>query len=40
MPASKAIEDDPDEAETYSLSALHQIHCLVRTQLNHLTPIS
>lgn len=30
MPASKAIEDDPEEAEIYSLSALHQLHCLVR----------
>lgn len=29
MPASKAIEDDPEEAEIYSLSALHQLHCLV-----------
>lgn len=29
MPASKTIEDDPDEAEIYSLSALHQLHCLV-----------
>ncbi|POS81183.1 hypothetical protein DHEL01_v200394 [Diaporthe helianthi] len=28
MPASKAIEDDPEEAEIYSLSALHQLHCL------------
>ncbi|KAK7708892.1 hypothetical protein SLS64_006372 [Diaporthe eres] len=28
MPASKTIEDDPDEAEIYSLSALHQLHCL------------
>ncbi|KAJ4421056.1 hypothetical protein N0V82_003960 [Gnomoniopsis sp. IMI 355080] len=28
MPASKAIEDDPDEAEIYSLSVLHQLHCL------------
>lgn len=30
MPASKPIENDPDSAEIYSLSALHQIHCLVR----------
>lgn len=32
MPASKTIEDDPEEAEIYSLSALHQLHCLVRTR--------
>lgn len=30
MPESKAIEDDPEEAEIYSLSVLHQLHCLVR----------
>lgn len=28
MPASKTIEDDTEEAEIYSLSALHQLHCL------------
>ncbi|ROV98716.1 hypothetical protein VMCG_06807 [Cytospora schulzeri] len=28
MPASKTIEDDQEEAEIYSLSALHQLHCL------------
>lgn len=30
MPASKAIDDDPEEGEIYSLSMLHQLHCLVR----------
>lgn len=29
MPASKPIDDDPEKAEIYSLSALHQLHCLV-----------
>lgn len=29
MPASKTIENDTEEAEIYSLSALHQLHCLV-----------
>lgn len=28
MPESKAIEDDPEEAEIYSVSVLHQLHCL------------
>ncbi|KAF3768853.1 hypothetical protein M406DRAFT_327269 [Cryphonectria parasitica EP155] len=28
MPASKAIEGDPEDAEIYSVSALHQLHCL------------
>lgn len=30
MPPSKPIEADPDDAEIYSLSVLHQLHCLVR----------
>lgn len=29
MPPSKLLEDDPEDAEIYSLSSLHQIHCLV-----------
>lgn len=29
MPESKTIENDPEEAEIYSLSVLHQLHCLV-----------
>ncbi len=28
MPESKAIEDDTDESEIYSLSVAHQLHCL------------
>src|ERR1700712_1319710 len=28
MPQSKAIPEDPDEAEVYSLSVTHQLHCL------------
>ncbi|KAH7350825.1 hypothetical protein BKA65DRAFT_535923 [Rhexocercosporidium sp. MPI-PUGE-AT-0058] len=28
MPQSKAIEDDPEEGEVYSLSIAHQLHCL------------
>lgn len=32
MPTSKTIEDDPEDAEIYSLSALHQLHCLVSNQ--------
>ncbi|KAL5321891.1 hypothetical protein ACEPPN_009854 [Leptodophora sp. 'Broadleaf-Isolate-01'] len=28
MPQSKAIENDPEEGEIYSLSITHQLHCL------------
>jgi hypothetical protein len=28
MPESKAIENDIDESEIYSLSVAHQLHCL------------
>ncbi|KAH7419951.1 hypothetical protein BKA64DRAFT_699954 [Cadophora sp. MPI-SDFR-AT-0126] len=28
MPQSKAIDNDPDEGEIYSLSITHQLHCL------------
>jgi hypothetical protein len=29
MPPSKKIADDPEEAEIYSMSIAHQLHCLV-----------
>ncbi|KAG4429570.1 hypothetical protein IFR05_014945 [Cadophora sp. M221] len=28
MPQSKSIENDPEEGEVYSLSIMHQLHCL------------
>jgi hypothetical protein len=28
MPASKAVPEDPEEAEVYSISVTHQLHCL------------
>jgi hypothetical protein len=28
MPQSKAVPEDPEEAEVYSLSVTHQLHCL------------
>lgn len=31
MPASKPLEGDAEDAEIYSVSALHQLHCLVST---------
>ena len=38
MPQSKAIPDDPEEAEIYSLSVTHQLHCLVRPS-SHPSPL-
>lgn len=30
MPRSKKVENDAEEAEIYSVSMTHQLHCLVR----------
>lgn len=34
MPQSKSVPDHPEEAEIYSLSVTHQLHCLVRPTLS------
>lgn len=34
MPRSKKVEGDKEDAEIYSVSMAHQLHCLVGVSLN------